>query len=94
MRNSPVLHLLDRIRDEAHRFALTYHKKVRKRETLHSVLGEIPGIGKIRQKELLKYFGSVDIVKNASQEELTNAPKMTFKSAQSVYDFFHSSNLS
>ncbi|MBM4351663.1 MAG: excinuclease ABC subunit UvrC, partial [Deltaproteobacteria bacterium] len=90
MKNSPVIHLLDRIRDEAHRFAITYHKKVRKKGTIRSVLEDIPGIGRTRQKELLKCFGSVDRLEKASLEELINAPKMTFKSAQSVYDFFHS----
>jgi excinuclease ABC subunit C len=94
MRNSPVLHLLDRIRDEAHRFAITYHKKVRKKGTIRSVLEEIPEIGKTRQRELLNYFNSVDNIKKASLEELFKAPKMNPKSAQSVYDFFHSSNLS
>jgi len=88
-KQSPLLRFLDRIRDEAHRFAITYHKKVRKRGTIRSVLEEIPGIGRTRQKELLNYFGSVDHIKNASLEELGKAPRVTFKSAQSVYDFFH-----
>jgi excinuclease ABC subunit C len=87
-KHSPVLHLLDRIRDEAHRFAITYHKKVRSRDTIKSVLGEIPGIGKVRQKELLKYFGSVEKIKEATEEELAKAPKMNRKSAQIVYHFF------
>jgi excinuclease ABC subunit C len=89
MRSSPILHLLDRIRDEAHRFAITYHKKVRKRGTIRSVLEEIPGIGRTRQRELLKYFGSVDKIKIAPLDELIKAPKMTPKSVQSVYRFFH-----
>ena len=85
---SPILHLLDRIRDEAHRFAITYHKKVRKRETIKSVLGEIPGVGKIRQKELLKFFGSVEKIRKATEEELVRTPKMNRKSAETVYHFF------
>lgn len=89
-KQSPLLRFLDQIRDEAHRFAITYHKKVRKKGTIRSVLEDIPGIGRTRQKELLKCFGSVDRLGKASLEELINAPKMTFKSAQSVYDFFHS----
>ena len=89
-RQSPLLHLLDRIRDEAHRFAITYHKKVRGRETIKSVMGEIPGIGTVRQKELLKCFGSVEKVKEATVEELVQAPKMNLKSAQILYSFFHS----
>jgi len=88
-KNSSLLHLLDRIRDEAHRFAVTYHKKVRRRETIKSALGQIPGIGRVREKELLKFFGSVERVREAAVEELMKAPKMNKKSARMVYDFFH-----
>jgi excinuclease ABC subunit C len=88
-RRSPLLHLLDRIRDEAHRFAITYHKKVRSRKTIKSELGEIPGIGQVRQKQLLKYFGAVEKIKEAEEEELAKAPKMNRKSAQKVYRFYH-----
>ncbi len=87
-RHSPTLHLLDRIRDEAHRFAITYHKKVRGRETIKSELGEIPGIGQVRQKELLKYFETVEKIKEATEEELAEVQKMNRKSAQIVYRFF------
>ena len=87
-KHSPLLHLLDRIRDEAHRFAIIYHKKVRSRETIKSVLEEIPGIGKVRQKELLKFFGTVEEIKEATEEELAKAPKMNRKSARIVYHFF------
>jgi ERCC4-type nuclease len=61
--------------DEAHRFAITYHKKVRSRETIKSELGEIPGIGPIRQKELLKCFGTVEKIKQTAEEELAKAPQ-------------------
>jgi excinuclease ABC subunit C len=88
-RNSPLIHFLDKIRDEAHRFAITYHKKVRGRGTIKSVLGEIPGIGAKRQKELLKYFGSVQNIKEATIEELIRTPKMNLKSANIVYHFLH-----
>ena len=87
-RHSPYLHFLDRIRDEAHRFAITYHKKVRSKETIKSELEEIPGIGKVRQKELLRFFGSVEKIKEATQEQLAEVPKMSRKSAQIVYHFF------
>jgi len=93
-RHSPVLHFLDRIRDEAHRFAITYHKKVRGKEAIRSELGEIPGIGRVRQKELLKYFGTVGKIKEATEEELIKAPKMNRKSAQAVLRFLHASALS
>jgi len=86
-RHSPTLHLLDRVRDEAHRFAITYHKKVRGRETIKSELGEIPGIGQVRQKELLKYFETVGKIKEATEEELTKVPKMNRKLARLVYRF-------
>ncbi|MBM4347958.1 MAG: excinuclease ABC subunit C, partial [Deltaproteobacteria bacterium] len=89
MKNSPVIHLLDRVRDEAHRFAITYHKKVRKKETIRSVLEDIPGIGRVRQRELLNYFGSVDKIKEVSLETLAKVPKMDLKSSQRVYKFFH-----
>ena len=90
-RQSPLLHFLDRIRDEAHRFAIIYHKKMRSRETIKSVIGDIPGIGKVRQGELLKYFGSVEKIIKASLYTLAEAPKMNEKLAQKVYSFFRKS---
>jgi excinuclease ABC subunit C len=87
-RQSPLLHFLDRVRDEAHRFAITYHKKVRSKETVKSVIGDIPGIGKVRQRELLKHFGSVEAIKKASVNDLEKTPKMDKKLAQKVYAFF------
>jgi len=88
-KQSPFLHFLDRIRDEAHRFAITFHKKIRGKGTIQSELGEIYGIGKVRQKELLKYFGSVEKIKGASVKTLAQAPKMNLESAQAVYEYFH-----
>ncbi len=88
-KHSPLLHLLDRIRDEAHRFAITYHKKVRSKGTIKSALGEIPGIGRVRQTALLKHFGSLDKIGEATLEELSGAPKMNSKVVQKVYEFFH-----
>jgi len=88
-RRSPLIHFLDRIRDEAHRFAITHHKKMRGRESLQSVLDEIPGIGPARKKELLKTFGSADQVRQASLEELRRAPKMNPGVAQRVHQFLH-----
>ncbi len=88
-RRSPLLHFLDRIRDEAHRFAITYHKKVRSRGTIKSELGEVPGIGRVKQKELLKHFGSVEKIKEASLEALAKAPKMNEKLARKVFSFFN-----
>jgi excinuclease ABC subunit C len=88
-RHSSLLHLLDRIRDEAHRFAITYHKKVRAKGTIRSELGEIPNIGSVRQKALIKYFGSIDKIKKAPVEELAKAPKMRLNLAKRIYNFFH-----
>jgi excinuclease ABC subunit C len=88
-RRSGLLQFLDRIRDEAHRFAISYHKKVRGRESIKSELEEIPGIGRVRQKELLKFFGTVERIKEVTEEELAKAPKMNSKSAQRVYQFYH-----
>lgn len=69
-RNSPILFLLQQIRDEAHRFAITFHRQRRNKTTLHSALLDIPGIGPIKKKALLRHFGSVKKVKEATQEEL------------------------
>ena len=88
-KRSPLIHFLDQIRDEAHRFAITYHKKMRGKGTIRSALGEISEIGGIRQKELLRFFGSVEKIKDATLEELARVPKMNSKSAQRVYSFFH-----
>jgi excinuclease ABC subunit C len=89
-KQSPILHFLDQIRDEAHRFAITYHKKMRRQEGLKSEMEEIPGIGNVRRKELLKYFGSVEKIREATMDQLIEAPKMNQKSARAVYHFFHS----
>jgi excinuclease ABC subunit C len=88
-KQSPLLHFLDRIRDEAHRFAITYHKKVRKRGTIRSVLEEIPGIGKVRQRELLRFFGSAEKIKEATVEELSKALTMNYKLARKIHKFFY-----
>ena len=88
-KHSTLLRFLDQIRDEAHRFAITYHKKLRGKETVKSELGDIPGIGKMRERELLKHFGSVKKVKEATVEALSKAPKMNLMSAKRVFEFFH-----
>jgi excinuclease ABC subunit C len=91
-KHSPLLLFLDRIRDEAHRFAVTHHKKLRGRTMKESVLKEIPGIGPIRERALLKHFGSVERIKEATLEELAQAPTMDRRSGHSVYQFFHSAS--
>ena len=82
-RNSPALYLLQRIRDEAHRFALSYHLRVRRKATLTSAL-ELPGIGPKRRRALMKRFGAVSRIRSASVEELAAVPGMTKALAQTV----------
>jgi excinuclease ABC subunit C len=86
-RNSQALFLLQRVRDEVHRFAITYHRNVRSRAAQMSVLDEIPGIGPTRRRELLKFFGSVEKMKRMTPEELAQAPGMNQKVAREVYDY-------
>jgi excinuclease ABC subunit C len=88
-KTSPTLRLLQHIRDESHRFAITYHKRLRQKGDFRSLLDEIPGIGKERKKQLLRYFKSVEKIKEASLEELESTPRMNRKVAQQVYAFFH-----
>jgi excinuclease ABC subunit C len=86
---SPALHTLQRIRDEAHRFAITYHKKLRDRRTIQSVLDAIPGVGPTIRTSLLKSLGSARRVREASVAELAAVPKVTPKLAQRIHDHFH-----
>lgn len=87
-KDSESLLLLQRIRDEAHRFALSFHRSLRSKKNIHSVLDDIPGIGKVRRLSLLKTFGSIYGIKNASIDELAKAPSMNKKVAQLVYEYF------
>ena len=88
-RNSEAFKLITRIQDEAHRFAIEFHRKLRSQGQVHSVLDDIPGVGPTRRKALMKYFSSIEEMKNASVEELKNIPSMNEKSAKEVYSFFH-----
>jgi len=83
-RTSQGLYLVQRIRDEAHRFAITYHRKLRSKRSKRSVLEEIPGIGPKRRQALLKAFGSLDGIRQATIDELTAVPGMTQSTAQRV----------
>jgi excinuclease ABC subunit C len=87
-KDSLSLRLVQRIRDEAHRFAINYHKVLRKKRTIKSELDQIKGIGGKRKEALLKYFGSVKRIKAASMEELTRAEGITPKLAEKIYDYF------
>lgn len=86
--NSATLKLLGRVRDESHRFALAYHKKLRFEKNFHSSLEDIPGIGKKTTNKLLKYFGSIRKVQEASLDELSRVPLLKQKLAQDIYNFF------
>jgi len=86
-RSSPGLQLLQRLRDESHRFALGYHQKIRGKESIVSVLDTIPGIGPKRKRALLKQFGSVSSIREASQEELSTAKGMTKGLAKKVKEY-------
>jgi excinuclease ABC subunit C len=86
---SPALHTLQKIRDEAHRFAITYHKKLRGRRTIQSVLDGIQGVGPTIRTSLLKTLGSARRVREASVAELAAVPKVTPKLAQKIHEYFH-----
>ena len=81
--------LITRIQDEAHRFAIEYHRSLRSKEQVHSVLDDIPGIGPARRKALMRSFQSLEAIRDASEEQLSQAPSMNAASARAVYDFFH-----
>lgn len=87
--DSEALYLVQRVRDEAHRFAITFHRSLRSKRNLKSALDDIPGIGKARRLALFKTFGSLEGIRQASVEELAGAPGMNKKAAQAVYDHFH-----
>ncbi len=86
--NSPELYVLARIRDEAHRFANTFHRDRRAKQSLRSQLDDIPGIGTTRRQRLLKHFGSVRAVRQASVDELAKAPGMNKKAAEAIATYF------
>ena len=90
-RSSPVLQLLQRIRDEAHRFAITYHRNLRAKNSLYSVLDGISSIGDKRKRALYEKFLTVEAIKSASVEELKTADGMNITSARSVWNYFHPS---
>lgn len=90
-RSSEGFKLITRIQDEAHRFAIEYHRLLRSKGQVHSILDDIPGIGPARRKELMRSFQTMEEIAAASVEELAALPSMNEKVAQQVYDFFHNS---
>ena len=88
-RASEAFRLITRIQDEAHRFAIEYHRQLRGKGQVHSILDDIEGIGPARRKALMREYLSLDDIKKASVEELAKIPSMNEKAAESVYKFFH-----
>ncbi|MEN6634599.1 MAG: helix-hairpin-helix domain-containing protein, partial [Clostridiaceae bacterium] len=88
-RNSAPQHLIERLRDEAHRFAISYHRNVHNRNALYSVLDSIPGVGDKRKRALFDAFMTIDAIKAAKQEELAAVSLIDSRTAESVYSYFH-----
>ncbi|WP_294368209.1 excinuclease ABC subunit UvrC [uncultured Clostridium sp.] len=91
-KSSNLMQLIRRIQDEVHRFAITYHRSLRDKRTLHSVLDDIPYVGEKRRRALLMKFGSVDNIKKASMQELLETQSIDKKSAESIYNYFNGNN--
>ena len=88
-KNNKALHLLQQVRDESHRFAITYHRKLRSKNIQVSSLDDIVGIGKKRKIALLKEFGNIENIKKASIDELAKIDGMSLKTAENVYNYYH-----
>jgi len=88
-KDSEGFRLVTRIQDEAHRFAITYHRNRRSMEQVHSVLDDIPGVGAVRRRALRKQFATIEEIRNATLEQLEEVPDMNKRAAKSVYSFFH-----
>ncbi len=86
--NTEGFKLLTRIQDEVHRFAIEYHRKLREQKAIHSILDDIPNIGEVRKKALMKHFGNIENIAKADVEQLLEVSQMTIASAESVYQFF------
>jgi excinuclease ABC subunit C len=85
-RHSEALYLLQKLRDEAHRFAINFHRSKRSKVMLESLLDEVPGLGEIRRKSLLTHFGSVTALKAATVDELASVPGIGGKMAQTIME--------
>ena len=88
-RNSECFRLITRIQDEAHRFAITFHRQLRSKGQVHSILDDIPGVGPASRKDLMRSFENIEAIRNATVDDLKELPSMNEKSAQEVYKFFH-----
>ena len=88
-KNNEALHLLQQVRDESHRFAVTYHRKLRSKKIEESPLDRIEGVGQKRKIELLRHFGDLESIKKASIDEIKEVKGMNEKVASNVYEYFH-----
>ena len=88
-KHSPALHLIQRVRDEAHRFAISHHRSLRGAAALKSRLDEIPGVGPVRKKAILKHFETMEALEAASIERICEVPGISKQTAQVIYDFLH-----
>lgn len=88
-RNSEVFGMITRLQDEAHRFAITYHKQLRGKEQVHSILDDIKGVGPARRKALMQHFKEIGKMKDATVEELSSVDGVTPQVAEEIYRFFH-----
>ena len=91
-KNSELFKLITRIQDETHRFAIEYHRSLRKKRQVRSILDDIKGIGPTRRRALMKHFQSLDAIKEADIDELLKVPSMNKTAAEEVYNFFHKPN--
>lgn len=91
-KTSEGFRLITRIQDEAHRFAIEYHRSLRSKGQVKSVLDDIPGIGPARRKALMRYYKSLEDIRNATAEELTQVPELNSRTAEEIYRFFHPQN--
>ena len=87
--DSPALHLIQHIRDEAHRFAITGHKQRRDKKRKTSTLEDIPGVGAVRRRELLRHFGGIQEIQKASANDLMKVSGINQHLAEEIYAFFH-----
>ena len=88
-KNSEVFGMITRLQDEAHRFAITYHKLLRGKEQVHSILDDINGVGPARRKALMQHFKAIEKIKHATVEELVQVKGITPQVAQDIFSFFH-----
>jgi excinuclease ABC subunit C len=90
---SQTTHLVARVRDEAHRFAIAYHRKLREKRAIKSELDDIPGIGEVRKKALLRHFGSLEKIKQATKEDLSEVKGMSKKAVEEMVNYFQGARI-